>query len=303
MFVLGPCPTCGKMFESRYSKKIFCSIKCYGKSDQLKKMLAKNNKKKKAGIKNPDKICLNCGKSFYTKPSANSKYCCHLCYRTYMSKRFDRKIATPDDFINMQNYDEYLIQNELPCLIKGCNWKGRHLSLHMNLAHGIRAEEFKEIAGFNRETGVIGKSLHEELCDRDHIHLPKEYFNKNYVRKKNFKRKDIRKEGKEHYEKARLLLENTKSIDEHICLKCGKVFLKKSVLGIKKYCSIECRTKYLTEKHEVKNIELVCDCCEKEFLGNKAQKRRVDKGLPVFCSPYCRQKRAGHIARGTWNKK
>ena len=63
------CPGCGneiihlKIGKGR--KRIYCSNKC---------------KHSKKAIKNLQRICLNCGRSFLAWKYSKNKYCCHSCY-------------------------------------------------------------------------------------------------------------------------------------------------------------------------------------------------------------------------------
>jgi hypothetical protein len=61
------------------------------------------------------------------------------------------------------SYDEFLSQTELPCLVKGCDWVGRNLSQHCNAIHAIKADDLKALAGFNRNTGVVGAITQEKM--------------------------------------------------------------------------------------------------------------------------------------------
>lgn len=171
----GPCPTCGKNFFSLKKNKIFCSIDCYTESDQLKRQarivgaeFARSergelyydelSKKMKTGQEIP---CMNCASPIYVKKSLSlkKKFCSQVCYRAYLSERFDRWMATPGLIIGPQCYDEFLSAETLPCLISGCDWSGKQLTLHANEAHGIMADDFKRMAGFNLTTGVISSDL------------------------------------------------------------------------------------------------------------------------------------------------
>jgi len=152
MINCGPCPTCGKTFESRYRGKKYCTLECYSKSPELLERL-----KLKHIRTGENTTCIECGKEFYVKKSrsqrGSGKYCSTICYRKFMEKRFDRWIASPEKLSLPQNYDEFLTLQELPCLVEGCEWRGNFLSLHMNFTHGIARREFKKIAGFNLKSG------------------------------------------------------------------------------------------------------------------------------------------------------
>ena len=255
----GPCKTCGKMFESRIDKT-FCSLDCYTKSEQFKSMVAENLKKAgsresiqrraQAAKLGQDVPCLECGTEFYQKlPSkgrAAKKFCDTTCYRSYLAKRFDRWIANPDGMALPQCYDEFLDREELACVVDGCDWKGQHLTLHMNQAHGVRADEFKRAAGFNLSTGVIAKPLAVALREREllgvaanmddaaraaALALSQEALAATSIRYRSL-------EGREHAKKARAMLG---AGPQRTCEGCGKLFQQSTPMGKAMYCSRECR--------------------------------------------------------------
>jgi hypothetical protein len=176
--LIGPCKHCGKMFESK-TAKLYCSMRCYTQSEQFRLMREENSKltdEKKAKIsetlrKGEIASCLECGAEFYQKPESASrkakKFCGSPCYRSYLAKRFDRWIANPEGLALPQCYDEFLDREELACIITGCSWHGKHLTLHVNQAHGVTSDEFKRAAGFNLSTGVIAKSLAQAYSARN----------------------------------------------------------------------------------------------------------------------------------------
>jgi len=262
----GPCKTCGKMFESRIDK-MFCSMDCYTKSQQFKDMLAESRKKsaskesielraqKKRLGKNV--LCLECGTEFYqkreTKRRPAKKFCSTTCYRSYMAKRFDRWIANPEGLALPQCYDEFLDREELSCIVEGCDWHGQWLTVHINQAHGVPAEEFKRAAGFNLSTGVIAKPLAQVLRERAKVGValnPDE--NAPYLAHALLKNKqdaNIRYrslEGREHFKKACAIrglgpMRN--------CKGCGEVFQQSTPAGRTLYCSKKCRAEhYSAEK-------------------------------------------------------
>ena len=263
----GPCKTCGKMFESRIDK-MFCSMDCYIKSDQFSGMVAENLKKagSKESIKRraqaaklgQDVPCLECGADFYQKrPSKGNpvrKFCGTGCYRTYLAKRFDRWVANPEGMALPQCYDEFLDREELACVVEGCDWKGKHLTLHMNQAHGIKADEFKRAAGFNLSTGVIAKPLAEAFRKRELVGaalmlmddparaaalaLAQETLVVNPIRYRSL-------EGREHSKKARAMLG---SGPQRTCAGCGKEFQQSTPMGRALYCSRECRDNAYAEQ-------------------------------------------------------
>lgn len=315
-------PECGREYESRYSHKLFCTLKCYRESPQFQAMLRENSKRiadrKLAASQNGDTTrktinCLHCEKEVFTKPSRSSKrsqhrYCSQRCYREYMSGRFDRYIASPESLALPQNYDEFLTGDELHCLIEGCGWSGLQLSSHMNLAHGIRKDEFKEKAGFNVGTGVVTAAYSERLSQSkiaqgwtgDHMaHL------RSLVKSRGSAPPDSKRnrlEGKEHRAKARALMEAEAPERELRCEGCNQMFI--TTAYIKKYCTVECRDAFYAKEfkniYDARGYPLVCAVCNNPFNGTFQQQNRRDSGLIVVCSTTCRQRRAGRIARGTW---
>ena len=271
----GPCKTCGKMFESRIDK-MFCSMDCYTKSDQFKEMLAENRKKiipeapelsaaMRAQIaeklkKGQDVPCLECGTEFYQKrPSKGKparKFCSTTCYRSYLAKRFDRWIANPEGLALPQCYDEFLDREELACVVEGCDWHGQWLTLHMNQAHGVRAEEFKRAAGFNLSTGVIAKPLAQALCQRANVGVA---LNQDGTaldlalavlasgQKTNIRYRSL--EGREHAKKARAMWGPGPMRQ---CEGCGKVFQQSTPAGRALYCSPDCRDAHYAEERRSK---------------------------------------------------
>jgi hypothetical protein len=226
-----------------------------------------------------------------------------------MANRFDRFIANPESLALPQCYDEYLTGDELTCLIEGCGWSGKALSMHMNMSHGIPKKKFKEMAGFNASTGVIPTAYSERLSQAkidqgwsaEHMkHL------RSLVKNRKFHRDGTQRlEGKEHLRKSQALSRAERNI-RTVCEGCQTVFLTGEMH--KKFCTIECRTQYYSEvqkkqRQANKRHILTCSTCQKTFLGDDEQQNRVNQNLAVACSYYCRQKRAGHIARGTWTGK
>lgn len=202
------CPQCNNQFESVRPKK-FCSRDCYVNSADFKAMIAKNmaaGREKGKGPKRQGEYrsCTVCEKQIYLTATAikrNKKTCSRLCYRKYMSDRFDRHIGHVENIKDLSNYDEFLSQKTLKCLISGCSWEGHNLTLHMNLSHGIKEEEFKRAAGFNLTTGVVSSVMQENLIARGNMG------NRVYPEIARAARKFdyISRESKEHQAKACLL--------------------------------------------------------------------------------------------------
>jgi hypothetical protein len=260
----GPCKKCGKMFESRIDKQ-YCSLDCYVSSDQFREMQSKywapsDEVKSKISAKlkkGEDVPCLECGTEFYQKPPSKGrqarKFCSKTCYRSYLAKRFDRWVANPEGMALPQCYDEFLDREELACVVEGCDWKGKHLTLHMNQAHGVRADEFKRAAGFNLSTGVIAKPLAEALREREVVGvaammdddaravalaLGQEAIATNPIRYRSL-------EGREHAKKARAMLGPG---PQRTCAGCGKLFQQSTPMGKALYCSRGCRDSAYAEQ-------------------------------------------------------
>lgn len=243
----GPCPVCGKMFES-HNDKVFCSLACYHQSPQFKKLLPTmkmtldryreaNNamRSKRARIK-----CAACGQIFKRRHS-RQRFCSRVCHRKFRADLFDAWVANPQDITMPQCYDEYMLQDELPCLVDGCHWKGKNLSAHLNMAHGVYAEDFKRAAGFNLSTGLITADLFKQLSDRqltgialgdqrsppDNEGAITDYHSR---------------EGREHLQKARMVAEATRTKPVQICIVCDRLFEQSFALGArKKYCTTACK--------------------------------------------------------------
>ena len=306
----GPCPTCGLMFQSRGDKK-FCSLPCYVASARFVDMqqraakLGTAARKRGAGTENLTGEwvpCLECGTDVYRKPSEIStrKYCSTSCYRKYMTKRFDRFIANPERIALPQNYDEFLTGDLLNCLVDDCGWKGHHLSLHMNQAHGITADQFKKMAGFNLGSGIISQPLRDTLEARPlrGVALP-EYEHDTKPPQPNGRY--ISREAMEHRHKIRALkLAEYGGEINRACRGCGKSFAQTTPFGRAIYCSEPCRDFDYKKKICAKDKDLVCDCCGLPFKGTRQQELRAQKKLPIACCYECRQRRAGRLSRGTW---
>ena len=142
---------------------------------------------------------------------------------------------------------------DLTCVVDGCDWKGKHLTLHMNQAHGVNAGEFKRAAGFNLSTGVIAKPLAESLREREVVGiaahmddadrsaalaLAQEALAANHIRYRSL-------EGREHAKKARAMLGPG---PQRTCAGCGKAFQQSTPMGKALYCSRECRDNAYAEQ-------------------------------------------------------
>ena len=288
----GPCPTCGSMFESKTSK-IYCSQKCYMSSQAFAEMREANIiKRANSSARNIKEFqeqnairCMECDSTFYSPPSKQKKFCGQICYRRYMEKRFDRWVASPESIALPQNFDEFLIQTELPCLVEGCGWVGKSLSAHMNSAHGVRAREFKRAAGFNVKTGVISSELFGKLSQRPRtlvgLNGPRDARSDAQPQTRRY----VSLEGSEHRRKARAIARGGPS---RKCKGCGVDFEQSSPFGKTKYCSISCRDADYATRNSERKFTMQCSKCGSDFLGNYSQNARRRRGIPVTCSLSCR---------------
>jgi hypothetical protein len=307
----GTCRNCGKIFESRYAGKIYCGIKCYTSSpdflNRLRLQAVKANAAhilKLTGETPKPKVeisCLNCGVVKIVRASrGKEKYCNHRCYRQYMAGRFDRWIASPQAIALPQAYDEFLSQEELPCLIEGCDWVGRGLGNHVNFTHGIQVEEFKRAAGFNKKTGLVTPATSEALSARPHIHDNafggRRGANDFSTTPPPIVRNYRSLEGREHSAKARALMEATVELPPRTCEGCGEEFQPAPLAWSAKFCSIQCRDAFYQRNRKNIKFWMNCSQCQKDFQGLINQRRRAERGLKVFCSIKCRQSHNGKKA-------
>ena len=191
------CPSCGVKFNAPPSEKKFCSQKCYIGSEQFKNMVIANNVRRNT---KKEITCVECGVAFVRRRSRyTQKTCGRLCQRKWFAKRFDHFVQSIVEMGPINNFDEFLTQEELPCLVKGCEWVGRNLSMHMNMHHGIPADTFKEMAGFNKHTGVVCPDASEAISSH-----ARDWFDKiRMTGSRAIRREKMRPEAKEHMRKAR----------------------------------------------------------------------------------------------------
>lgn len=256
------CKQCNKMFFTRRNKPQFCSMDCYTKSSQFSAMLKEARDKsftqesigKRAACARTgtDIECLECKQMFYVQIGqiGKKRFCSRPCFRSYMNKRYDRQIASPDKLQLPQGYDGFLDREQLNCLVDGCGWVGKHLSTHMNIAHGIKADEFKRAAGFNKNTGVISKDLAESYSKRAlvgvAVHNPYKLENMRKLKGKSWVKSYHSNEAKEHARKARMFLGEG---PKRTCKGCGIEFNQSSPMGRAFYCCATCRdTHYSNER-------------------------------------------------------
>lgn len=302
----GICVRCGTPFGSRYPKK-YCSIKCYVGSVEFKNMQRANAGKGNAAYvlkvtgKPPQPLatvtCLNCGATWTERPSRKSRFCGHICYRQYMAGRFDRWVANPQAISLPQAFDEFLCQEELPCLIAGCDWKGRHLGAHVNLRHGIEADDFKRAAGFNLGSGLVTPDVAKALGERPHIQGGPVVNGLRFVKGHANAIQGYRSlESREHAAKTRALMQETTEMPPRICRECAIEYRPDPLGYNSKFCSLPCRTEWYRKKNKLRDVALVCAECGHGFTGSRAQQRRSLKSLPVFCNFACRQTRAARLS-------
>lgn len=325
------CPHCGVLFRSRQKKK-YCSQRCYVTSPELKEMLTRESRKawaerlgRPVGVLE-EWICLECGEKRLLRQAKlkRRRFCNQVCYRAYMAARFDRFIANPETIALPQCYDEFLDRDELPCLVNGCTWVGKHLGSHVNFAHGITAEQFKEMAGFNRGTGLVSKDLAKTMSDRwQQWNGPPSALAGNHEPPIT-KPGTIRLEGREHLFRAfalgtgaALQKGNKKYHEENpnwkeelgakrrkdaadgtgayqrvhsTCTMCGTDFLATITQAKKdvRICSSDCGRRWHNENWVARAIwPMKCFQCGKDFLGTYAQNKSSKRGAPTYCDKSC----------------
>jgi hypothetical protein len=281
----GPCPQCGRQFKSRY-KKTYCSMDCYTKSPGLVERLNAENCQRRV-----DRECLQCGALIQTKKYASRRYCSSPCRRKWFAERFDRWIANPQEIALPQCFDEFLTQAELPCLIKGCDWFGQSLGYHVNIVHGIDADEFKKMAGFNKSTGLVVPDLSakmsaiQSVLSRDRLARGvSSIFSAMEASRVAVAVTGSSLEAGEHRAKAIAVKKANWAGDKFLpCTTCGKDVIQPWA-GRKLYCSQKCRSRHYMRAQ----FSMTCSLCGIAFNGNRQQRNRFDSSLPVACSAACR---------------
>lgn len=118
-------------------------------------------------------LCKTCNIEMARKKVlAGRKYCSAECYHYAKKHRKPDKEFTPDDFIVIEDYDEFLNHKKLPCLLKECKWSGVSICLHMRMAHGLNKREIKKLSGFNLHQSLITPKLRNTFENRDHSLKP-----------------------------------------------------------------------------------------------------------------------------------
>lgn len=244
----GPCLTCGKTFFSRRDAK-FCSLQCYTNSRQFRAMVERNrrsfvpHRRTKTGVEIP---CPECGVLVYRKPfdiARKRRFCSTVCYRSYMAQRFDRWIAHPEGMALPQAYDAFLDRDVLPCPIDNCGWLGKHLTLHANQVHGLKADELKRAMGFNLGSGLVSRPLAIAYQSRPLVGVALDPPCTGYIPQPAVRYRSL--EAAEHQKKARALMGKG---PQRLCLGCGILFEQSTPMGAAKYCSIPCRTAHYSQR-------------------------------------------------------
>jgi hypothetical protein len=270
--VCGPCPTCGEEFRSRIKGKTFCSMKCYTSHPTfLERLRRQNEEKSKAAFPDGRPCCPQCGE----ETPKNRKYCNNLCRRKYFAERFDRFVANPEQIALPQNFDEFLLQSELPCLFEGCEWCGTNLSVHVNTAHGVPVEKFKELVGFNRTTGLVAPSLSEFRSNlmkkliKEGVCVPDP---KNLEKSDRSVRPEMRLEGKEHWQKSMAIRGGMEKFAEAGAAKSREPQRRKEI------------SKRM--KQTLAEMPMVPKVCEECGCDYEVKQMHIDKAK--FCSQKCR---------------
>lgn len=263
--VCGPCPTCGHEFLARTKTRRFCSLKCYVDSGEAAARLRPFNE-----ARAKDWICRCCGKEAPRK----RQFCDDFCRRRFFAERFDRFIANPEDIALPQNFDEFLDQDELPCLVAGCDWIGARLGQHVNLYHGIDQAKFREMVGFNVRTALCGvadrkqRSATMRRLIEAGVIIPGSYPLQECSKKE---RGPLRLEGREHWQKAMVIAQIPQKLAD------GALAYVRSEEGRKKASERMRQT-----MAEAPKITLICQECEKPYETLKMFERRGK-----YCGQYC----------------
>lgn len=232
------CEHCRTEFYS-HSKKVFCSLDCYLKSDRFQKIQSARVEKVMAA--RVSHACLNCQCEMSLKPclAGKRKFCCKRCMREYYADRFDRWVANPQAIEMPSSFDEFMMLDELPCLVSGCNWVGRNLSTHVNQVHGIACDEFKKMAGFSKGTGLVVLETSEAMSQ---IAIARNAIGPAKHNPPKMDRKATRGPGslesKEHRKKTIATICELRG--PLSCLECGNSFASTNVTHTK-FCSKLCR--------------------------------------------------------------
>ncbi len=301
-----PCHQCGCRFRS-YSNKSYCSFQCYRVSAVFKartrEQINQVNARQRAAAGADDPTCPTvtttcpaCSKET-VRPfgKRDRRFCSKVCKRQFFADRFDRWIANPESIALPRNYDEFLTRDELPCLVAGCDWVGRNLGIHANHAHGITADRLKELAGFNKGTGLVTPELSRHLAERPCLTDPNRVASFVVNRPDpttlgNRAGRQPRLEAKEHWQKVNALKVATHEAADkpaRECRHCGGP-VPQPAIGARYYCNDTCRNRYYHDRHFHRAVAVLsCSHCGKEFMGNRAQQLKAAAGRNVACTQGC----------------
>lgn len=294
------CPGCGKEFNlgNRYVKPgtlLYCTHACWvdtgGKISREARKAARDARK--AAM--PPKVlaCRNCGKDV-VQGHNRKEYCDKFCQREWYAGRFDRWKANPQPVRMDADYDQFLDAKELPCPIEGCDWRGLALTVHANVTHGIVADEFKEMCGFNHTTGVVttavSRRMRQGQLDRiergDHVGL--EALIKGQNSQKRRSGAPVRRaEASLHLRKVRALRTETEvrqSQGKRLCKRpeCGVEFdITDQYKLPQRFCSKSCQRKHGEARRDPNYMKpRNCKVCGAQFPVN---------GKQAVCGEACRK--------------
>lgn len=262
--LVGKCPTCEKDVYSRASI-IYCNDACYQKDRSAvalaaaaarELLLVANPELRKANVI-PENFnnCVECNERFSTRGKRSTqKYCSHSCYRRYKAKRFDRWNANPKELRTITSYDDFLAQDELYCIVKGCDWTGKHLSVHVVQEHGITSRDFKRLSGFNFGSGLVCKGTVDKLRARplQGVAITREYEQEAKEAQGDLTapRQQYSNEARESAVKGRIIALERKDAPRKNCFYCQEEYAQSTVFGRSKYCSVVCRDKQYKKQYE-----------------------------------------------------
>lgn len=257
-----------------------------------------------------------------SKGKCTKKFCDLTCFRKHRNNRFERNLKDPAVVAHPKSYGEFLDSGEkIACLVDGCDWMGKNLSLHMNYSHGISADDFKKAAGFNRSTGVVCRELSERMsqhslsnCELESFHLiapyRHPYANSQPISPEAIENRgnanaiiDLRGRGRKisatlstdaNRSIARQRLRDRISSGKNTrrnCLFCSMTFLSLSV-GRSRYCSKKCQLRAREDRESRQAFcTLECSHCGKSFMASKRQASNKAHGKGIYCSAECKRSR------------
>ena len=147
--------------------------------------------------------------------------------------------------------------------------------MHVNAAHGVAIEKFKELVGFNRKTGLVTPSVSEfrsslmKKLIEDGVIVPDP---KNLEKSDRGVRPEMRLEGKEHWQKSMAISGGFKKLAEAGAAKSREPERRKQIAERMK------RT-----QAEMPLVPKVCTECGRDY---QVKQIHADRGK--FCSQKCR---------------